>query len=143
MIRLGPLAGYVFDGPRILGGWTPPAVAAVYAVLYRPDPDGQPEHYAVLYVGHADDLSTEGFPFQHPRAHCWVQRAGSKWKVHVAWFVVPGGTAAHREQVVRELLATYHPHCNAEQYDHAWKREWIGDYETPNTTAPLTTPREA
>ena len=49
-----------------------------------------------------------------------MQRAGSKWKVHVAWFVgVPGGTAAHREQVVRELLSKARPQCNAEQYDHA------------------------
>ena len=35
MIRLGSLAGYPFDGPRLLGGWTPPPAAAVYAVMYK------------------------------------------------------------------------------------------------------------
>ena len=25
MIRLGSLAGYPFEGPRLLAGWTPPA----------------------------------------------------------------------------------------------------------------------
>ena len=38
MIRLGSLAGYPFEGPRLLAGWTPPAEPAVYVVLYRPDP---------------------------------------------------------------------------------------------------------
>ena len=39
MIRLGSLAGYPFEGPRLLAGWTPPASAAVYVVLCRPEPD--------------------------------------------------------------------------------------------------------
>lgn len=143
MIRLGSLAGYSFEGPRVLGGWTPPSVPAVYAILYQPDPDAKPQDYAVIFVGHADDLAAEGFPFHHPRAHCWTQRAGSKWKVHIATFEVPGGTRGHREQIVAELAGVYDPHCNADKYDPTWKPEWIGDYDTPNTTAPLTTPREA
>ena len=80
MIRLGSLAGYPFEGPRLLGGWTPPAIPAVYAILYKPEPDTKPERYAVIYVGHCDDLSAERFPFQHPRAHCWVRRVGAKWE---------------------------------------------------------------
>ena len=40
MIRLGSLAGYPFEGPRLLAGWTPPATAAVYVVLCRLDPQG-------------------------------------------------------------------------------------------------------
>ena len=68
MIRLGSLAGYPFEGPRLLGGWTPPPVPAVYAILYKPEPEAKPEQYAVIYVGHADDLSAERFPFRHPRA---------------------------------------------------------------------------
>jgi len=83
LIRLGSLAGYPFDGPRLLGGWTPPPAAAVYAVMYKPEPAAKPENYAVMYVGHADDLSAERFPFRHPRAACWIKRAGSKWKVYV------------------------------------------------------------
>ena len=99
MIRLGSLAGYPFDGPRLLAGWTPPPVAAVYAITYKPEPEK--ENYAVIYVGHADDLSAQRFPFQHPRAACWIQRAGSKWKVYVCSFEVPGGTRAHREQIAQ------------------------------------------
>ena len=126
MIRLGPAAGYPFEGPRVLGGWTPPDRPAVYAVLYKPEPDQRPERYAVIYVDHSDDLSAERFPFRHPRAACWVRRAGDKWKVHVAYYEVPGGSRAHREQIARELTATYRPGCNEQQYDHAWKDEWIG-----------------
>ncbi len=126
MIRLGSLAGYPFEGPRLLAGWTPPATAAVYVIAYKPEPDTKPDRYAVIYVGHSGDLSAERFPFQHPRAHCWVRRAGSKYKVYICTYEVPGGGPAHREQITRELTAIYQPRCNDQQYDQAWKDEWIG-----------------
>ena len=137
MIRLGSLAGYPFEGPRLLGGWTPPVeTAAVYAILYKPEPDGKPERYAVSYVGHADDLSKERFPFQHPRSACWIRRAGSKWKVYICTYEVPGGTRAHREQIARELIAIYRPSCNEQQFGNAWKDHWIGEYSAP-TAGPV------
>jgi hypothetical protein len=136
MIRLGSLAGYSFEGPRLLGGWTPPPSAAVYVILCKPEPETRPDKYGVIYVGHADDLSAERFPFRHPRAACWIRRAGSKWKVYIATFEVPGGGRPHREQIARELTAIYQPGCNAQQYDHAWKPEWIGEYQAP-TTGPV------
>ena len=66
MIRLGSLAGYPFEGPRALAGWTAPPVAAVYAILAKSNPD-RPQEFAVIYVGHSDDLTQEGFPFKHIR----------------------------------------------------------------------------
>jgi len=126
MIRLGSLAGYPFEGPRLLAGWTAPAIAAVYVIACKPDPDSKPDRYAIIYVDHSDDLATERFPFQHPRAHSWVKRAGSKWKVYICTYEVPGGSRAHREQIARELTAIYRPSCNTQQYDRAWKEEWIG-----------------
>jgi hypothetical protein len=137
VIRLGSLAGYSFEGPRLLAGWTAPPVAAVYAIAYKPDPDRKPEQYAVIYVGHGDDLSAERFPFRHPRAPCWIRRAGSKWKVYVCFFEVPGGSRAHREQITRELTAVYRPSCNDQQFEQAWKDEWIGAYSAP-TAGPVT-----
>jgi len=127
VIRLGSLAGYPFEGPRLLAGWTPPPNAAVYVIAYKPDPDAKPDRYAVIYVGHSDDLTAERFPFQHPRASCWVRRAGSKWKVYVCTYEVPGGSRAHREQIARELTAIYRPRCNDQQFDQAWKDQWIGE----------------
>ena len=136
MIRLGSLAGYPFEGPRLLAGWTPPARPAVFAVLYKSEPDTKPDKYVVIYAGHSDDLSTERFPFSHPRAHCWVRRAGSRWKVYVCSYEVPGGNRPHREQITRELIAIYHPSCNTQQYDQSWRDEWIGEYSAP-TTGPV------
>jgi hypothetical protein len=126
MIRLGSLAGYLFDGPRVLAGWTAPPAPAVYAVLYRPDPKSKPDRYAVIFVGHSENLAEEGFPFKHPQAPCWVARAGSKWRVHLATFEVPGGGPAHREAIATELTAIYEPRCNKQKYDNAWKERWIG-----------------
>jgi hypothetical protein len=141
MIRLGSLAGYPFEGPRALAGWTPPPRPAVYAILFKLEPDAAPDRFAVTYVDHSDDLSTERFPFDHPRAACWVKRGGSRWKLYVCVYEVPGGLRSHREQIARELVAIYHPSCNPEQYDPAWKDEWIGEYNAP-TTRPLTTGRD-
>ena len=127
MIRLGSLAGYPFEGPRLLAGWTPPAVAAVYAITCKPDPAR--DQHAVIYVGESADLSLERFPFRHPHAASWIKRAGSKYQLYICTYEVPGvpgGTAGHREQITRELIATYRPSCNAEQYSPTWKPEWIG-----------------
>lgn len=135
MIRLGSAAGYPFEGPRLLAGWTAPARPGVFAILYQPEPEAKPGRYAVSYVGHGEDLSAEKFPFRHPRAACWSRRAGDKWKVFIAVYEVPGGSRAHREQICRELIAVYRPGCNERQYDQAWKDEWIGDYEAPTTSS--------
>ena len=140
MIRLGSLAGYAFEGPRALAGWTAPQEAAVYAILAKSNPS-RPQEFSVIYVGHADDLSAEGFPFRHPRSTAWINRAGGKFNLHVGWLQVPGGTRSHREQISQELIAIYDPSCNLEKFDRAWKDEWIGEYETPVTEA-LTTQRD-
>lgn len=141
MIRLGSLAGYPFEGPRVLAGWTPPARPGVYAIISRNDPINKPQQFSVIYVGHSDDLSTAGFPFRHPAAQAWIKRAGNKFNLHVAYYEIPGGLASHREQICRELMAVYQPSCNAEKYDQAWKDEWIGEYSAIGTD-PLTTDRD-
>jgi hypothetical protein len=105
VIRLGSLAGYPFEGPRVLAGFTAPAMPAVFAILYLPDPTKQ--QYAVMYVGHSEDLSAEPFPFRHPRSPCWIERAGSKWKVFIATYEVPGGLESHRKLIVEERCAVY------------------------------------
>lgn len=141
MIRLGSLAGYPFEGPRVLAGWTPPAKPAVYAVLMRPRPDAKPHEFAVIYVGASEDLSREGFPFKHRHAPCWVKRAVDRYSLHICYYEVPGGLPTHRQQIARELIAVYEPGCNPDQYEQAWKDEWIGEYDAP-TTGPLTTGRD-
>jgi hypothetical protein len=142
LIRLGTLAGYAFEGPRLLAGFTPPGRPAVFAILYRPDPGTRPERYGVLYVGQSDDLSSEGLPFDHPMARCWLERVkGDRFKLHICTLEAPGALASHREEIMRELIAVYKPGCNPEQYDQTWRDHWIGDYEAP-TTGPLTTRRD-
>jgi hypothetical protein len=138
VIRLGSLAGYPFEGPRTLAGWTAPARSAVYALLTRNDPERKPQQFTVIYVAHSGDLSTEGFPFKHPFAPDWIKRAGNKWNLHICYYEVPGGLPSHREQISRELISIYSPSCNPEQFDATWKAEWIGSYSAP-TTGPLTT----
>ena len=127
----------------MLAGWTAPALSAVFAISYKPDPVAKPEEYGVLYVGHSEDLSKAGFPFKHPVAPCWLMRVEQKrFALYICTYEAPGATAAHREQITRELIAMYRPGCNPDQYDQAWKDQWIGEYQTPGTTGPLTTNRD-
>ena len=141
MIRLGSLAGYPFEGPRALAGWTAPKIAAVYAVMCLNDAGNKPQEFSIIYVGHGPDLSTEGFPYKHPRSASWIARAGNKFNLHICWFDIPGGTERHREMIAHELMAVYEPSCNLEKYDQAWKDEWIGEYSNAFTD-PLTTGRD-
>jgi hypothetical protein len=143
MIRLGSLAGYAFEGPRVLAGWTPPARPGVYAIMYKPEPETRPERYGVVFVAHSADLSREHLPFKHLAAPCWLERVGGdRFKLYVCFLEAPGAQASHREQITRELVAVYRPGCNTDQYDQAWQDEWIGDYNAPGTTGPLTTSRD-
>ena len=141
MIRLGSLAGYPFEGPRVLAGWTPPSRPGVYAILMRPRPDAKPNEFAVIYVGASEDLSREGFPFKHRFAPCWVKRSNDRYSLHICFYEVPGGLPTHRQQIAKELIAVYQPGCNPDHYDQAGKDEWIGEYDAP-TTGPLTTDRD-
>lgn len=141
MIRLGSLAGYPFEGPRALVGWTPNSIGAVYAIMSRNDEVGKPQEYSVIYVSHSDDLTKEGFPLKHPQANRWVKRAESKWNLFVCYYEAPGAKRSHREQITQELMAIYQPSCNDEKYDHAWKAEWIGEYSA-TFTEPLKTDRD-
>ncbi len=141
MIRLGSLAGYPFEGPRALAGWTPVKVAAVYTIMSLNDAVNKPQEFSTIYVGHSADLTTEGFPFKHPRSPAWVARAGNKFNLYICWYEIPGGSERHREQIARELMAVYQPSCNVEQYDQAWKDEWIGEYSNAFTD-PLKTTRD-
>ena len=141
MIRLGSLAGYPFEGPRALAGWTAPKIAAVYAVMCLNDAVNKPQEFSIIYVGHSADLTTEGFPFKHPRSASWVARSGNKFNLHICWYEIPGGTERHREMIAHELMAVYEPSCNLEKYDQAWKDEWIGEYSNAFTD-PLTTGRD-
>lgn len=139
MIRLGSLGGYPFEGPRVLGGWHAPVGPGIFAILTRPDAEQQ--RFEVIYLGHSDDLSQESLPFDHGHSDRWIKRAGGKWNLWIASYVIPGGLRSHRERITEELVAIYHPSCNSAQFNRTWKDEWIGSYDAP-TTKPLSTDRE-
>src|SRR5260370_40992184 len=120
MLRLGWLAGSPSEAPRLLAGWTPPAAPAVYAILCQPDPDTGPNRYAVIYVGHSDDLSAERLPFRHPDAHLWVRRARSRGKGHVAPDEVPRGGRPPPGQIARAPPPAHPPSRNAPPDHHSW-----------------------
>ena len=140
MIRLGSLAGYPFEGPRLLGG----VDGAGGGGGLRDRLQARTGRQTGPVRGHLRRSLRQplrrAIPVQAPAASCWVKRAGDRWKVYICTYTVPGGGRSHRELIARELTAIYHPSCNSQQYDRSWKDEWIGEYDAP-TTRPLTTSR--
>lgn len=133
-IRLGSLAGYSFDGPLLLGGWTAPKRPGVFAVMYKAEPDTKPEAYSVIYVDYALDLSKAGLPKSHRHASCWAERAGGPWKLHVAVYFIPNSKSLEGtlKNIKNELVAKYNPFCNTEKFDNAWDDKWVGEYTSSN-----------
>ncbi len=112
VIRLGSLAGYPFEGPAAARRLDP----AVPPGRLRDHVQARAGHQAGQLRGHLRRSLRRplrrALPVPHPRAHCWVRRAGSRWKVYVCTYEVPGGSRPHREQIARELIAIYQPSCN-------------------------------
>jgi hypothetical protein len=140
-IRLGSLAGYVFEGPFTLQGWRPPSKPGVYCIMYKPKPEKAPDKYAVIYVGQNMDMSKEGLPKNHDQYHCWVERAGgSAWKLFVAvYYPWADPLASNPRQLIslqNDLIAHYDPHCNPVKFDKGWQGKWVGEY-TSSLTGPL------
>ena len=141
VIRLGSLAGYPFEGPRVLAGWTPPAAAAV---LRDPRPSrSRCEGRAVRRHLRGSFRGSGGrtLPVQPSPGRLLAATSGRSVQARDLHVRGAGRTALHREQIVRELTAIYRPSCNTEQYDAEWKDQWIGDYQAP-TAGPLSTPRD-
>ena len=142
MIRLGSLAGYPFEGPRVLGGWTPPASAGGLRDRVQARPGDQaravrrdlrrplrrPVRRAIPVPPPAGGVLGRSGPAAGGRSTSAPTRC-------------PAACRSHREQIAQELGAIYHPSCNEQQYDRSWKDEWIGEYTAP-TTGPLTTGRD-
>ena len=139
MIRLGSLAGYPFEGPRVLGGWTPPA-----------EPRGVRDR---VQAGARDQARHVRGDLRRPRRRP-VRRAASRSTTPArdagsggraaagsstsAPTRCPAGCPRTGSRSPRSSVAIYHPSCNEQQYDRSWKDEWIGEYTAP-TTGPLTT----
>ena len=104
--------------------------------MYKPEAGDQEDRYTIIYVGHSEDMSEDGLPFNHARSDCWINRAGTRWKLYICIYEVAGRARSHREQIAQELTAVYHPNCNEQQYDTSWKDEWIGSYKS-ELTGPL------
>ena len=130
MIRLGSLAGYPFEGPRVLAGWTPPPVRRGV----RDPLQARPGEQAGAVRGHlrrarrrpvrrALPVPAPERPLLGPPGRLPVEGVHRTYEV-------PGGTPPHREQISRELTAIYHPGCNTQQYDQSWREEWIGGPST-------------
>lgn len=103
---------YEFDGPSRLDSWIAPRRAGVYAIMYKKDSANKPRTYTIIYFGESENLSERGFPWDHHRAKCWIDKAGSKSNVYIGVHYMPGSTQAQRSAVEQALIAKYSPACN-------------------------------
>ena len=127
MIRLGSLAGYPFEGPRLLAGWTPPPAAAVLRDPVQAEPDtagavrGHLRRALPMTCPPSGSRSATrarlvlGAPGRRPLEGLHLHLRGAR--------AVAGRTASRSAASSPRSTG---PGCNEQQYDQAWKEEWIG-----------------
>lgn len=105
---------YDFDGPFKLDDWEAPYRAAVYAIMYKNDPIGNPDTYSIVYFGESTNLSERGFPWSHEKSSCWERKAGSRGNLYIGVHYMPDSTGEDRREVEQALIQPFNPPCNME-----------------------------
>ncbi len=85
----------VFSEPELLSSWDPPLRAAVYAIVMRPNPVGNPTSFTILYFGESGNLDERGFDSHHKR-DCWLEQVNSEADLYVGIHLMPNSTAEER-----------------------------------------------
>lgn len=101
-----------FSEPELLSTWDPPLRAAVYAIMMRPDPQGNPTSYRILYFGESGNLSERGFASHH-KLQCWKDHTDSEANLYVGVHPMPESTEEQRRKIESDLVSQYNPVCNS------------------------------
>jgi hypothetical protein len=99
-----------FDGPYRITTWDPPYRAAVYAIMYKQDPNSNT--YYIIYFGESSNLSDRGFYRSHHKFQCWLRAAGSESNIYIGIYQMPNSSPEERRRVESALINQYNPRCN-------------------------------
>jgi len=94
-----------FAGPFLAPLWSPPAGAAVYAVMA---PGWRLLTFRALEFAHAEELSAATLR-EHAKYREWLTIVGTEWNLYIATYEMPLSTASERNAVLRELAREYRP----------------------------------
>jgi hypothetical protein len=102
---------YKFTSCGPLSTWTPPLIAAVYAITYKQDPAGKPKSHTVLYFGESEDLSKQS-TINDRVVHFWTEGGGDPAGLYIFVHPMLGSTQFERAKVRERLVSEYMPHAN-------------------------------
>jgi hypothetical protein len=95
-----------FAGPFLVPLWSPPASAALYAVMA---PGWRLLTWRALDFDHASDLSVKELLKQHPKYREWLRIVGTEWNLYVATHEMSLSSEAERASVLRTVVRDYRP----------------------------------
>ena len=101
-----------FEGPFPINSWEPPYRAAVYSIMFKPDPSNKPSTFRIIYFGESGNLSNRGFYKSHHKYKCWIQEAGSETNLYIGLYLMPGSNEEERRKIEISLIDQYNPACN-------------------------------
>src|SRR3989304_2768594 len=97
---------YLFEGPYRVSTWTPRRRAAIFVVCGPPDLSNR---YPILCVGESENLAERGFPWLHEKSSSWINHAGGKERVYIAFMRTDGTPDFQRRQWERVFVKTLNP----------------------------------
>ena len=100
------IRGLSFDWPEPVDGAYLCPCEGVYAILSQ----GELGRFRILYFGETGNLHQRIGPSHH-KWNCWLSHTDDPW---IAFYPLPGSTAAERREIEQELRdrADWDPPCN-------------------------------
>jgi hypothetical protein len=102
--------------PTPVEEWQPTEEAGVFLVMHQPDPENQPEQFAIDYCGERSRLgSYQGYTWLPQIKRRLLARAGTEDNVFVAVYPMPGSSKSERKQIKQQIIEKYDPHFNRDR----------------------------
>src|SRR5271170_5150369 len=86
--------------------WRPPAMAAIYAITYRGDPE-KPKAHNILFFGQTANLSETSPEWNEEVVDAWKSSNQDVGELCVFVHPMPGSTSGERIRVQGQLISEY------------------------------------
>jgi hypothetical protein len=80
--------------------------------MIKPDPEGKPKTYRVIYFGESGNMSERGFLKSHHKFGCWINEAGTTKNLYISTYLMPNSSETERRTKEGQLIREYDPICN-------------------------------
>jgi hypothetical protein len=110
-ISWGKKERFEFKTGGSLLSWRPPAMAGIYAITYKGDPE-KPKAHHILFFGQTDNLSETSPEWNEEVVGAWKSSSQDIGELCVFVHPMPRSSTGERLRIQEQLVAEYRPRCN-------------------------------